>query len=65
MAASVTGRRPFRFYRRTDAAAVNVIGKGSQHRTINAMSNRIARSLSVSDPSNSATYLIGAASVSI
>jgi hypothetical protein len=48
-----------------EAAAVNAIACGSQHRTMSAISRRIARSLSVSAPTSSATYLIGAASVSI
>src|SRR5260370_22610544 len=51
--------------RRADAATVSAIASGSQHRTMNAISHRIARSESVSIPSISATYLIGAASVSI
>jgi len=38
-------------------------GDGSQHSTIIRISHRIARSLSVSAPTSSATYLIGAASV--
>ena len=48
-----------------DVAAVNAIASGSQHSTIRAMSHRIARSESVSTPTNSAIYRIGAASVSI
>jgi hypothetical protein len=47
-----------------DVAAVNAIASGSQHSTIRAMSHRIARSESVSAPSNPATYRMGAASVS-
>jgi len=54
-------------YRRDAAAAVSAIASGSQHNTIKAMSHRIARSLSSSapTPTNSATYFVGAASVSI
>jgi hypothetical protein len=51
-------------YRRADAAAVNEIASGSQHSTMSAISHRIARSLSVSAPRSSATYRIGATSVS-
>src|SRR5258708_25753791 len=47
------------------AAAVNAMASGSQHRTIRAISHRIAFSLSVSAPSSSATYRMGAASVSM
>lgn len=50
---------------RADVAAVRATASGSQHRTIKAISQRIARSLSVPTPNNSATYRMGAASVSI
>jgi hypothetical protein len=46
--------------RRAEAAAVRAMARGSQHNTIKAMSQRIARSESVSTPISSATYLIGA-----
>jgi hypothetical protein len=51
--------------RRADAAAVSVMASGSQMRTMSAISHRIARSLSVSAPTSSATRRMGAASVSI
>jgi hypothetical protein len=38
-----------------EAAAVNAMASGSQHRTMRAISHRIARSLSVSAPTTSAT----------
>ncbi len=47
--------------RLVEAAAVKAIASGSQDRTMSAISHR----MSASAPSNSATYLIGAASVSI
>jgi hypothetical protein len=50
---------------RAEAAAVSAIASGSQHKTIIAMSHRIARSQSASVPMNSATYRMGAAFVSI
>jgi hypothetical protein len=50
---------------RTEAAAVRAIASGSQHKTMSATSHRIARSLSVSAPTSSATYRIGAVSASI
>jgi hypothetical protein len=40
--------------RRAEAAAVSAIANGSQHSAIEAISNRIARSLSVSVPISSA-----------
>jgi hypothetical protein len=43
--------------RRAEAAAVNATASGSQHSTIRAMSHRMARSLSVSSPRNSATHV--------
>jgi hypothetical protein len=46
------------------AAAVRAMASGSLHRTMRAISHRIARSLLASAPSSSATYRIGAASVS-
>jgi hypothetical protein len=52
-------------HRLAEAAAVRAIANGSQHSTMSAISHRIARSLSVSAPMSSATYLIGALSVSI
>jgi len=51
--------------RRAEAAAVSAMASGSQHNTMSAISHRIGRSLSVSAPTSSATYRIGAASVSI
>jgi hypothetical protein len=48
-----------------EAAAVSAIASGSQHRTMSAINQRMARSLSVSAPINSATYRIGAGSESI
>jgi hypothetical protein len=56
------GRRRECGHLRADAAAVSAIASGSQS-TMSAISHLIARSLSVSAPTNSATYLIGAASV--
>jgi hypothetical protein len=44
---------------------VSAIASGSQHRTMSAINQRMARSLSVSAPINSATYRIGAGSESI
>jgi hypothetical protein len=41
--------------RMADAAAVSGMASGSQHRTMRAISQRIARSLSVSVPTSSAT----------
>jgi hypothetical protein len=41
--------------RRAEAAAVNAMASGSQVSTISAISHRMARSLSVSAPINSAT----------
>jgi len=41
-------------YRQADAAAISAIASGSQHRTLSAISHRIARSLSVSAPMSSA-----------
>jgi hypothetical protein len=41
--------------RRAEAAAVNAMASGSQHRTMSAISRRIAFSLSVSAPMSSAT----------
>jgi len=40
---------------RAEAAAVNAIARGSQHKAMSAISNRIARSASVSAPISSAT----------
>jgi hypothetical protein len=57
--------RPLSFHRLADAAAVNAMASGSHVSTISAMSQRIAFSLSVLAPINSATYRIGALSVSI
>jgi hypothetical protein len=51
--------------RSAEAAAVKAMASGSQHKTMSAMSHRIALSESVSAPTSSATYLIGALSVSI
>ena len=42
-------------YRRAEAAAVSAMASGSQHKTMSAISQRMARSLSVSVPSSSAT----------
>jgi hypothetical protein len=42
-----------------DAAAVRAITSGSAHSTMSAISNRIARSESVSAPTSSATYPMG------
>jgi hypothetical protein len=44
---------------------VRAIANGSQHKTISAISHRIARSESVSTPSNSATYRIALAVASL
>jgi hypothetical protein len=41
--------------RMVEAAAVNATASGSQHRTMRAISHLIARSLSVSAPTSSAT----------
>jgi hypothetical protein len=41
--------------RRAEAAAVNAVASGSQHRTIRTISQRIARSGSVSAPGSSPT----------
>jgi hypothetical protein len=41
--------------RMADAAAVSAMASGSQRRTMSAISHRIARSLSVSMPTSSAT----------
>ncbi|SRR6266481_2743665 len=57
------GRRRECGHLRADAAAVSAIASGSQQSTMSVISHLIARSLSVSAPTNSATYLIGAASV--
>jgi hypothetical protein len=51
--------------RRADAAAIKAIASGSRRRTMSVISHRVARSLSVSSPTNAATYRMGAASVSI
>ena len=51
--------------RRAEAAAVNAMASGSQHRTISAISHRMARSLSVSEAISSATWLIGVVWVSL
>src|SRR5260370_24450046 len=51
--------------RDAEAAAVRVTASGSQQSTIRAISHRIAFSLSASIPKSSATYRMGAASVSI
>jgi hypothetical protein len=51
----VASAAPNRGYRFAEAAAVNAITSGSQHRTMSAMSHRIARSESVSVPMSSAT----------
>jgi hypothetical protein len=48
-----------------DRPAVSAMASGSQHNTMRAMSHRIARSESVSTPSNSATYRMGAVSVPV
>jgi len=45
----------WRLDRRAEAAAVNAIAKGSQDSTMSAISQRMARSLSVSAPTSSAT----------
>jgi len=41
--------------RLAEAAAVNAMARGSQHRTTRAISHRMARSLSASMPRSSAT----------
>jgi hypothetical protein len=41
--------------RMVEAAPVNAMSSGSRHSTMKAMSHRIARSLSVSAPTSSAT----------
>jgi hypothetical protein len=48
-------RPDLRYVRRAEVAAVNEIARGSQQRTMMAMSHRIAFSLSVSVPRNSST----------
>jgi hypothetical protein len=50
--------------RRAETAAVSAIASGSQHSTMSAISQRMARSLSVSAPMSSATYRMVAASTS-
>src|SRR5260370_11427776 len=51
--------------RRAEAAAVNAMASGSHHKTMSAINHRMARSLSVSEPISSATWLIGVVWVSI
>ena len=64
-AAAATREERFAAYPRDETAAVNAIASGLQHSTISAISHLIARSSSWPAPTSSATYLIGAASVSI